>query len=87
MLVAHRAQVPPGLRINAVIYDDSLSVDEVVNADGDVLEFVYSTNRADLARLATAYSRLCAHAREWIPGEMSLASVAATPVLRGEIAQ
>lgn len=67
VLVAKRADVPPDLRINVVIYDSALCVDEVVNADGDAIEFVYSTNRSDLARISTAYNRLCAYAHEWAP--------------------
>lgn len=65
VLVVQRTDVPSDLRINVVLYDDMLCVDEVVNSDGDVMSFVYSTNQADLGRLTSSYSRLCAYAQEW----------------------
>jgi hypothetical protein len=58
VLIVDRRTLPADLRINVVVYDDVLSVDELTNADGEVVEFIYSTNPADLARILTSYGRL-----------------------------
>ena len=67
VLVVDRQTLPADLRINVVVYDDVLSVDELTNADGEVVEFIYSTNAADLSRILTAYGRLRSVAQPYRP--------------------
>lgn len=79
VLVVERASLPADLRINVVLYDEQLCVDELTNADGEVVEFVYSTNSADLARICTLYGRLRSVAQPYSRVLVAAPAVDGTP--------
>lgn len=56
--VIMKADVPAELRLNLTLFDDVLGHEDHTNADGKTVEYLYTTNPSDLARLCNVFQRL-----------------------------